>query len=254
MRGDIKMKKLQENKPIWHAVIFILIYIVLVNIGDNLPAILGVEDLATVIILIAFSLILLIYLKKNNWFKFYGFNKIKKSDLTKALFFIPLIITIPLHYFRGINQELGTTGFILAGLLMVCVGFLEELLFRGFLYQAILKERGIIRAVFISGVTFGIGHVVNLARGYSAGHQIIQIVVGIFIGILLALIVALTNNIVPCVLWHIFFNFSGTITNSNLKMETYMVLIVAIICTLYFAYLIKAFKLKGDYKNNLPIS
>jgi uncharacterized protein len=247
------MKKLQENKPIWHALIWIMAYIVLVNIGDNLPTILGIEGLATVIILIAFSLILLVYLKKNNWFELYGFNKIKKSDLTKALFFIPLIITIPLHYFRGINKELGYTGFILAILLMMCVGFLEELLFRGFLYQGILKEKGITRAVLISGVTFGIGHVVNLARGYSAGHQIIQIVVGIFIGILLALIVALTNNIIPCVLWHIFFNFSGTVTNSNLKMETYMVLIVAIICTLYSAYLMKAFDFKREHGNKLPL-
>jgi uncharacterized protein len=247
------MKKLQENKPIWHALVWILAYIVLVNIGDNLPTILGMEDLATVIILIAFSLILLFYLKKNNWFELYGFNKIKKSDLTKALFYIPLIITIPLHYFRGINKELGSTGFILAILLMMCVGFLEELLFRGFLYQGILKEKGITRAVLISGVTFGIGHVVNLARGYSSGDQIIQIIAGIFVGILLALIVALTNNIIPCVLWHIFFNFSGTVTNSNLKMETFMVLIVAIICTLYSAYLIRAFDFKRDHENKLPL-
>jgi membrane protease YdiL (CAAX protease family) len=247
------MKKLQENKPIWHALIWILAYIVLVNIGDNLPTILGVEGLATVLILIAFSLVLLVYLKKNNWFELYGFKKIKKSDLTKALFFIPLIITIPLHYFRGVDKGLGATGFILAILLMMCVGFLEELLFRGFLYQGILKEKGITRAVIISGVTFGIGHVVNLARGYSTGDQITQIVAGIFVGILLALIVALTNNIIPCVLWHIFFNFSGTVTNSDLKMETYMVLIVAIICTLYSAYLMKAFDFKRKHENKLPL-
>jgi uncharacterized protein len=247
------MKNLQENKPIWHAVIWIIAYIVLVNIGDNLSGMLGMSNPVTVVILIAFSLVLLLYLKKNNWFALYGFNKMKKSDLSKALFFIPLIITIPLHYFRGINKELGFTGFILALLLMICVGFLEELLFRGFLYQGILKNSGITRAVIISGATFGIGHIVNLARGYSAGEQIIQIVAGIFVGILLALIVALTNNILPCVLWHIFFNFSGTITNSDLKMETYMVLIVAIICTVYSAYLIKAFKFKRDHGNKLPL-
>jgi membrane protease YdiL (CAAX protease family) len=240
------MKKLQENKPIWHAIIWIMAYVVIVNIGDNISGILGMDNVATVILLIVFSLLLLMYLKKNNWFALYGFNKMKKSELTKTLFYIPLIITIPLHYFRGINNELGYTGFILAALLMICVGFIEELVFRGFLYQAILKKSGIARAVIISGATFGIGHVVNLARGYSLGDQIIQIVAGIFVGILLALLVALTNNILPCVLWHIFFNFSGTITNSNLKMETYMVLIVAIICTMYAAYLIRAFKVNRD--------
>ena len=247
------MKSLQESKPIWHAVIWIIAYILLVNIGDNISSDLGGESPATVILLIAFSIVLLLYLKKNNWFALYGFRKIEKSDLSKALFYIPLMITIPLHYFRGIREELGVTGFILALLLMICVGFIEELIFRGFLYRGILKSSGITRAVVISGVTFAIGHIVNLMRGYSIGDQIVQIVAGIFVGILLALIVALTNNILPCVLWHILFNFSGTITNSNLKMETYMVIIVGGICTLYGLYLMKAFKFKESQDNNLPL-
>lgn len=242
------MNKLQENKPIWHAMIWILTYIVIVNIGDNMPEILGIDNLATVFLLIAFSLLLLLYLKKNNWFAFYGFNKIKKSDLYKTLFYIPLIITIFTHYFRGINVELGYSGFSIGIILMICVGFIEELIFRGFLYQGILKESGITRAVIISGATFGIGHVVNLLRGYSMADQINQIVIGIFIGIVLALIVAYTNNIIPCVLYHILFNISGTITNSNLEMETHMVIITVIICALYSAYLVRALKIKKDYE------
>lgn len=247
------MKKLQENKPIGHALMWILAYIVLVNIGDNISKILGVDNVVTVIFLITLSLVLLFYLKKNNWFELYGFKKIKKSDLTKTLFYIPLIITIFLHYFRGINQELGYKGFFLAIALMICVGFIEELLFRGFLYEGILRQRGKTRAVLISGVTFAIGHIVNLLRGYTTADQINQIVIGVFIGVVLALLVACTNNIIPCVLYHIFFNISGTITNSNLKMETYMVVITGIICTLYSAYLMKAFYFKRDYHNNLPL-
>lgn len=247
------MKRLQENKPIWHAVIWIMVYIVLVNIGDNISARLGVENLATVVLLIAFSLVLLIYLKKNNWFELYGFKKINKSDLPKALFYLPLIITIPLHYLRGIKYELGFKGFLLAILLMICVGFIEEAIFRGFLYQGILKNSSKLRAVLISGVTFAIGHIVNLLRGYTTADQINQVVIGIFIGIVLALIVALTNNIIPCVLYHIFFNISGTITNSNLKLETYMVVITSIICLFYSIYLIKVFKFKKGYEKNLQL-
>jgi uncharacterized protein len=244
------MNKLQENKPIWHAMVWILTYIVTVNIGDNMPAILGIDNLATVFLLIAFSLLLLLYLKKNKWFELYGFNKMKKSDWYKTLFYIPLIITIFTHYFRGINVELGYSGFSIGIILMICVGFIEELIFRGFLYQGILKESGIKRAVIISGATFGIGHVVNLLRGYSMADQINQIVIGIFIGIVLALIVAYTNNIIPCVFYHILFNISGTITNSNLEMETHMVIITVIICALYSVYLVRALKSKKDYENN----
>jgi uncharacterized protein len=238
------MNKLQENKPIWHAMIWVLTYILIVNIGDNISGIYGKDNIVTVVLLIVFSLVLLLYLKKNKWFALYGFNKIKKSDLFKTLFYIPLVITIFIHYFRGINQELGYTGFALGILTMICVGFIEELLFRGFLYQGILKKSGMIKAVIISGTTFGIGHVVNLLRGYSMADQINQVIVGILIGIVLALLVAFTNNIIPCVFYHIFFNISGTITNSNLEMETYMVIITGIICILYSVYLMKAFKFK----------
>ncbi len=238
------MKKLQESKPILHAIVWILVYILIVNIGDNISGSLGQANIVTVILLMIFSLILLLYLKMNNWFELYGFRKISKLNLTMTLFYIPLIITIFLHYFRGINKELGFRGFLLAALLMICVGFIEELLFRGFLFQGIFKERGMTRAVLISGITFAIGHIVNLLRGYNTADQINQIAIGLFIGIVLALLVAYTNNIIPGVLYHILFNFSGTITYSNLTLETYMVIITAIICTLYSFYLIKVFNFK----------
>ncbi|MCM0650026.1 CPBP family intramembrane metalloprotease [Clostridium swellfunianum] len=247
------MKKLQENKPIWHAVIWILMYILVVNIGDNISGSLGQANLPTVVLLIAFSIVLLIYLKKNNWFELYGFRKIGKAELTKALFFVPILATVFLHYLRGINKELGFKGFILAIALMLCVGFIEEVVFRGFLYQGILKESGMRRAVLISGITFAIGHIVNLLRGYTTADQINQVVIGIFIGITLALIVALTKSILPCILYHILFNISGTITYSNLKLETYMVVITSVVCVLYSVYMLKVFNLKKDSQKNMTV-
>ena len=47
---------------------------------------------------------------------------------------------------------------------MLCVGFLEEVIFRGLLFQAIAKDN-IKSAVIISSVTFGIGHIINLFNG-----------------------------------------------------------------------------------------
>jgi len=247
------VEKLQEHKPIRHAVTWILMYILIVNIGDNISGVIGGENFVTVILLVAFSIALLLYLKKNNWFSVYGFKQMKKADFYKTLFYMPLILTLFIHYFRGINKELGYSGFFLGIVLMICVGFIEELLFRGFLYKGILKESGMTRAIIISGVTFGIGHIVNLLRGYSIADQINQIVIGIFIGIVLALLVAVTDNIIPCVIYHMLFNIGGTITNSNLKMETYMVLITLIVCTFYSFYLMRKLKVDRDYDNNLPL-
>jgi membrane protease YdiL (CAAX protease family) len=102
-----------------------------------------------------------------------------------------------------------------AALLMLGVGFVEEVLFRGMLFQAIEKTSTTRRAVIISGVTFGLGHIVNLLRGYSASELAGQIVLAIAIGILLSLLMARTRSVVAGAVFHILFNFSGTVTNQG---------------------------------------
>ena len=43
---------------------------------------------------------------------------------------------------------------------MLCVGFMEEVIFRGLLFKAIAKDNAKM-AIVISSVTFGLGHVLN---------------------------------------------------------------------------------------------
>ncbi len=47
---------------------------------------------------------------------------------------------------------------------MCCVGFLEEVIFRGLLFRAMEKEN-LKRAIIVSSLTFGLGHIVNLFNG-----------------------------------------------------------------------------------------
>ena len=47
---------------------------------------------------------------------------------------------------------------------MLCVGFLEEVIFRGFLFRALAKEN-VNKAIIITSVTFGLGHILNLFNG-----------------------------------------------------------------------------------------
>ncbi|TFB72524.1 CPBP family intramembrane metalloprotease [Cryobacterium glaciale] len=102
---------------------------------------------------------------------------------------------------------------------MIGVGFVEELIFRGFLFQAILAKKTVLRAIYLSGITFGLGHIVNLLRGYSGFDQLIQLVAAIVIGIALGYVVAITRSILPVVLFHILFNISGALTTHDVVWE-----------------------------------
>ncbi|NMC54176.1 MAG: CPBP family intramembrane metalloprotease [Chloroflexi bacterium] len=233
------MKNLQETKPVWHAIIWIIAYIVLVNIGDAISEMIGVSNSATSAILIAFSAVLLLYVNKNCWAWVYGLRWPQKSDFQKAWFYIPLAIIAILQYSKGFNSSLSFRDIAIIVVLMIGVGFIKEMLFRGFLYQGILKDGKLTNAIVISGLTFGIGHIVNLMRGYSLADQGLQIVIAIAIGITLALLVAVTGNIIPSVLFHILLNISGNVTNNNLTMELYVVIFSIILCVAYSLYLKK---------------
>lgn len=240
------LKRIQETKTIWHAMIWIIIYILLVNLGDAVSEMIGVSNSATSLILIALSVILLLYVNKNRWTSYFGLRWPNKSDLRKTWLYIPLAIIAVLQYAKGIRSELNIRDIAIIIALMIGVGFIEELLFRGFLYQGILKKGKLTNAIIISGVTFGLGHIVNLLRGYSLADQGLQIVVAIALGITLALLVSVTDSILPGVVFHTLLNISGNVTNSNLTIEFYVVIISIILCIVYSLYLRKWLKNKTE--------
>lgn len=233
------MNKLVEKKPILHAVVWIMLYIMMVNIGDGLSEQLGVTNYVTSVFLIGLSVVLLHYLKKNNMFEKYGIMGIPKRDFSKSLFYVPLILLAFVQFSKGIDTTLSISAMGTFGILMICVGFIEELVFRGFLFQGIQRKSGLKKAILISGITFGMGHIVNLFRGYAYEDLIGQIIVAIAIGIMLALLTAITKNIVPGILFHIMFNISGSITKVGSSIEVYLMIAILIICILYILHLSK---------------
>lgn len=196
------MKRFNEVRPIWHAVVWIVAYVVLVPIGDALSELVGEPNSVTAPLLAVLSLVLLLYVRRNGWLGYYGLRSFRKADFTKTLLYIPLLAIAMMQYAKGLRAGLDVTAVLLIIALMVCVGFIEELVFRGFLFRAILEKRSLTGAVVISGITFGLGHVVNLARGYTGVEQLIQIGSAIVLGIVLALLFAVTGTIVPLIIFH----------------------------------------------------
>lgn len=234
------MKKLIETKPILHTMMWILVYIVGVNIGDGFEAQTGIPNLVTALLLMGLSVLLIMYLRRNGWVERFGLKPLRKGDMKQSLYYVPLVILVLIQFASGIDPGLSMMEIAVFCLLMAGVGFIEELLFRGFLYQAIEGRSGVKRAVLISGITFGLGHIINLTRGYGYAEQVGQIVVAVAIGITLALIAARTRNIVPGIIFHILFNISGSVTRQDAGLETTLAALIIALSLGYAFYLSKS--------------
>lgn len=239
------MLKLMEKKPVLHALLWILIYVALVNLGDAMADMAQSAHLPTAVLLLALSFVLGVYLKKSRFTDTMGLRGVTRQDSTQALFYAPLVVLAFIQFAAGLDNLLSAAEIATICLLMAGTGFVEELLFRGLLFEAIRGKSGLLRAILISGVTFGLGHIVNLLRGYDAAQMAGQIVVAIAVGIVLALLAAQTKNLLPGILFHIVFNISGSITKSGSVAQTYILVAILSIALPYAVYLYRQVMKEG---------
>lgn len=234
------MRALRERSPIWHALAWIGIYVAAVQIGDVFSVdVFDVENVVTGPLLVVLSVVMITYLRANGWLEHYGIRNLRRSDFTRSFFYLPLVLMALLQIVKGWDGDVDGAEVLLIVVLMVAVGFLEELVFRGLLYRALLTRRSVMAAVLISGVTFGVGHVVNLARGYSATEQILQVLVGIALGIVLALLFAVTGTILPGAVFHVVLNIVANLTAEDADLERYVVMVTIVVCLGYALYLVR---------------
>jgi membrane protease YdiL (CAAX protease family) len=84
---------------------------------------------------------------------------------------------------------------------MLNVGFIEEIIFRGFLFRMMEKESPAAAAA-VSSVTFGIGHIVNLFNGADHVPTLMQICYAMAIGYLFVTIFRRSKSLLPCIIAH----------------------------------------------------
>ncbi|MDD4301902.1 MAG: CPBP family intramembrane metalloprotease [Sphaerochaeta sp.] len=223
------MNEGKDKTVLRRALLWIFVYIVLVNIGDEIGRQTGMGSLITALILVGFSGVLL----KTHHLQDLLLRLPERNIYASVWFFIPLLILALIQWFVGLEATLGLSDILVAALLMMAVGFIEEVLFRGLLFLAIEKNSTTKRAIIISGITFGFGHIVNLLRGYSSTELLSQIAVAIAVGILLALLVAKTRSIIPGVIFHALFNFSGTVTSQDAELQAMLLVPILVVSVLY---------------------
>lgn len=84
---------------------------------------------------------------------------------------------------------------------MINVGFIEEVIFSGFLFKMMAKEN-VKRAMIVSALTFGIGHIVNLLNGAEFISTIMQVCYAVCLGYLFVVIFYKSKFLIPCIVIH----------------------------------------------------
>ena len=209
------IREFYDKSELGFSIIWIIAYCILASIGDNLSDELGISKVITLPILLVLTVILFLFIKRNNLTEKYGFCK---ADIaaSKMLFYIPVIILLTANMWHGFRVNLSLLETILYILSMLCVGFLEELIFRGLLFNAMLKN-GKNSAIIVSSVTFGVGHIINLINGSGAEllPNLLQVVYAIAVGFMFMMIYYRTKSLLPCIITHGVFNALSAFANET---------------------------------------
>ena len=123
------------------------------------------------------------------------------------------ICNFPFHALLTGAARIGRTDLLwLFALNCLCVGLMEELLFRGLLQPLlmnVLRGQGVILPVLIDAALFGLWHLTNLLVGADVGATLLQVGYSFLIGGMLSAVLIKTGNIWTGVFLHALFNFGG---------------------------------------------
>lgn len=195
------MKKIYEKNELTFALIWIGIYVVSQSIANSIH-ISRIEFSANALVNVVLTILLFRFINKNSLLEKYGLYS-TSIPASKFLWYIPLFILASHNLWNGFAINLPLADSICYIIYMLGVGFVEEILFRGFLFKALEKDN-VKTAIIISSVTFGLGHIVNLinSNGMDFVTNLCQVVGAIAIGFLFVTLFYRSGSLIPCILTH----------------------------------------------------
>jgi len=196
------MKKLYERHELIFAILWIVLYVNVFSLADRLSRSLGVEKLVTFPAAAIMCIFLFLWLRRQGLMKKYGLcaPEVKARD---ALYYLPLALIVSCNAWFGLRLNMSWGETALYVLSMLCVGFLEELIFRGFLFRAMSRE-GLKSAIIVSSISFGIGHIVNLFNGSGAEllPTLLQVCYAVAAGYMFVILFYKGGSLIPCIAAH----------------------------------------------------
>ena len=230
------MKKIFEKHETLICILLIVLYVV---INSYCMQNFGLTDYRSAIINTIFSVALLVLIISLKRTSYYGLTKI--NDLRRYLYFIPLLLIISVNLWSGININNSPSEIVFHILSMLNVGFIEEIIFRGFLFKMMEKDN-VKSAILVSSITFGIGHIVNLLNGADFIPTLIQLCYAISIGYLFVIIFYRSKSLIPCIIAHSLNNIFSIFNIENELSKYIAPIFLVVVPLIYASYINKTIK------------
>ena len=161
-----------------------------------------------------------------------------------------MLLTV--NFWFGISLEVSLIESIFYILTMLCVGFVEEIIFRGFLFRA-MQKNSLKAAIIVSSLTFGMGHIINLfTSGFSnVVPTICQIFYAAATGFLFVILFYKGLSLLPCILTHSLFNAFSLFYNVYAVSLLAEILVSLFIITLTVVYALIILKTVPNEETNI---
>ena len=232
------MTKLYQKNELTFAIVWIVLYVVLSSVADGISEDLGTLKLVTAPLMIAMTAVLGGWIVKNGLKEKYGLQR-PQGGAKRYLYYLPLVVIASSSLWFGVGMKMSPVEAALRVISMLCVGFLEEVIFRGFLFKAI-SATNLKRAVIISSVTFGIGHIVNLLSGAPMFETLMQIIYAVALGFLFTIIFLKSGSLIPCILTHSAINSLSTFARVQTGAQLIVITIaLTVISVAYSAWILR---------------
>ena len=222
------MKEIFEKHEKLFCILLIVVYVI---VNSYCMQNFGIENYRSTIINTIFSIVLITLMIILKITSYYGLTKV--TNYKKYLYFIPLLLIVSTNLWNGININNSAKEITFHILTMLNVGFIEEIIFRGFLFK-MMEKSNVKSAIIVSAITFGIGHIVNLLNGADLIPTLMQICYAISIGYLFVIIFYKSKSLIPCIITHSLIN-SLSIFNVENTISLYVIPIFLIIIPLIYA-------------------
>lgn len=226
------MKKLFEKYEVLFCIALIVLY---VAVNSFCMQNFGIGDWRSTVINTLFSAGLVALILALKGAEYYGLKGM--GNPREYLYFLPLVLIVSVNLWSGFHTNQTPSGTLFYILTMLNVGFIEEIVFRGFLFRMMAKDN-LRTAILVGALTFGAGHIVNLLNGAELVPTLLQVCYATSIGYLFVIIFHRSGSLIPCILAHSVNNALSVFAGEN-ALSRYVAPVFLMIVPLLYAFYIQ---------------